>query len=475
MYYRANGKAVCADVIPYYEDGTFYLFYLRDYRDRENHGEGCPWCLLTTRDLVHYEDHGEVLVRGSVEDQDLYVFTGSCTKHNGEYYIYYTGHNPHLRRAGLPEQKVLLAKSTDLYHWQKVKDFALEAPAYLEMHDYRDPFVYFDEEKQKYCMLLAGRLKNDGPVNSKGVTLVLHSDDMLNWELHEEPFYAPNSFFTHECPDLFKMGDWWYLIFSDMSDKLVTTYRMAKSPSGPWITPKVNNFDGHAFYAAKSASAGQRRFLFGWNCIKNHEKDHDFWQWGGTIIPHEIVQADDGTLYVQCPREIREAYSRPVALETGCSLSAVKPLENGWEIGDNPRKSLQLLTKMPENCRIELDFTTTDEIGDFGILLRSDDHADQYYAVKFEPKFNRLAFDMQPRRDNCVHTQTDVERYCPLTAGEKNHMTVIVEGSVAEVYVNDRVAMSVRMFDHKEGRFGLFAQNTTVRFENVALYAGEKL
>ena len=151
MYYRAKGKAVCADVIPYYEDGTFYLFYLRDYRDFENHGEGCPWCLLTTKDLVHYEDHGEVLVRGSVEDQDLYVFTGSCTKHNGEYYIYYTGHNPHKRRAGFPEQKVLLAKSKDLYHWEKVEDFVLEAPEHLEMHDYRDPFIFFDEEKQKYC------------------------------------------------------------------------------------------------------------------------------------------------------------------------------------------------------------------------------------------------------------------------------------------------------------------------------------
>ena len=473
MYYRAQGKAVCADVIPYYEDGTFYLFYLRDYRDWENHGEGCPWCLLTTKDLVHYTDHGEVLPRGTQEEQDLYVFTGSCTKYNDEYYIFYTGHNPHLRRAGLPEQKVLLAKSKDLYHWEKVKDFVLEAPDYLEMHDYRDPFVYFDEEKQKYCMLLAGRLKNDGPINSKGVTLVLHSDDMMNWQLQEEPFYAPNSFFTHECPDLFKMGDWWYLIFSDMSDKLVTTYRMAKSPSGPWITPKVNNFDGHAFYAAKSASDGEHRYLFGWNCIKNHEKDHDFWQWGGTIIAHEIVQGEDGTLYVKCPQEIRNAYSVPVTLDEGYGISAVEKVTNGWLIGDNARRSLQLLAQMPENCRIELDFTTSDDIGDFGILLRSDARNDKYYSVKFEQKFNRLAFDMQPRRDNCVHTQTDVERYCPLVAGEKNHMTVIVEGSVAEVYVNDRIAMSVRMFDHKEGWFGLYAQNTAVRFENVQMYAGE--
>ena len=81
----------------------------------------------------------------------------------------------------------------------------------------------------------------------------------------------------------------WALCFSPAgtTDKVVTTYRMAKSPSGPWITPKVNNFDGHAFYAAKTASDGQRRFLFGWNCIKNHEQDHDEFQYEQHQMPSD--------------------------------------------------------------------------------------------------------------------------------------------------------------------------------------------
>ena len=89
MFYRAPGKAVCADVIPFFEDGEFKLFYLRDYRDIEAHGEGCPWCLLTTKDLVHYEDKGPVLLRGKEDEQDLYVFTGCCIKAGEEYVIFY--------------------------------------------------------------------------------------------------------------------------------------------------------------------------------------------------------------------------------------------------------------------------------------------------------------------------------------------------------------------------------------------------
>lgn len=468
MFYRSKGKSVCADVIPFYEDGTFKLFYLRDFRDIPNDGEGCPWCLLTTKDLVNYHDHGPVLLRGTKEEQDLYVFTGCCIKHNDKYVIYYTGHNPHLRAQGKPEQKILRAFSDDMINWKKDKDFVFEAPEWLEMHDFRDPFVYFDEEKKKYCMLLAGRLKNDNPTNTKGVTLIAYSDDQENWEVSKEMFYAPNAYFTHECPDLFKMGDWWYLVFSEFTDKIVTTYRMSKTPYGPWISPKVNNFDGHAFYAAKSAWDGHRRIMFGWNCIKLNEQDGQPWQWGGTIITHELVQAEDGTLYVKCPDEIKNSYCENKAISEGFSMGNIVKSDDEY-ILKSDGKCVQMFDCMPENCKIEMSFRLKDDNGDFGLILR-ENGLDNYYTVKFEPKFNRLAFDRQPRFDNTRHTEVDVERYCPLEVGKDNTITVIVEGSVLEVYVNDKVAMSARMFDYKQGNWGIYTHNMEVSFKSIRLY-----
>lgn len=69
-----------ADVIPFYEDGEFKLLYLKDWRDREGHGEGTPWFLLGTRDFIHYKEYGEVLPRGGVSEQDLYIYTGCVLK-----------------------------------------------------------------------------------------------------------------------------------------------------------------------------------------------------------------------------------------------------------------------------------------------------------------------------------------------------------------------------------------------------------
>ena len=153
MFYRPDEKAVCADVIPFFEEGEFKLFYLKDYRNVAEHGEGCDWHLLTTKDLVHYEDQGVAIARGSADEQDLYVFTGCCIRTDEQYMIYYTGHNPYKRREGFPEQIIMRATSRDMKHWEKDPNFAFAAPDWLEMHDFRDPFIFYDEEKKCYAML----------------------------------------------------------------------------------------------------------------------------------------------------------------------------------------------------------------------------------------------------------------------------------------------------------------------------------
>lgn len=467
MYYRPV-KAVAADVIPFYEDGEYRLFYLKDYRDIENHGEGCPWHLLTTRDFVNFTDRGEVIGRGSVTDQDLYVFTGSVFKDNGKYYIFYTGHNPHLRRKGLPEQAVMLAESDDCYNWKKVKDFIFFAPKEYEKHDFRDPFVYKDEKSGQYKMLLAGRLKSGLP-DRRGCTLRATSSNLRDWTVEEKTFYNPEAYFTHECPDLFKIGDWWYLIFSEFTDKVCTRYRMSENPDGPWITPAVDTFDNRSFYAAKTASDGEKRYLFGWNPIRYEEKDYAPWQWGGTVIVHELVQNADGTLAVKCPDNVKNQYDKEMIVKEFCRTGEVREKDGEYFIGKNGVFSTLSLNVMPENCRIEVKFRCN-TYKDFGMTLRMNDDFTQGYYVKFEPMFNRLCIDRTQRPTGDTQYMVESERYCPIDADKWHTMTAIVEGSVLEVYVDDKVAMSARMFDYKQGRLGFYSADGTIEIKDVKIY-----
>ena len=106
------------------------------------------------------------------------------------------------------------------------------------------------------------------------------SPDLQRWEV-KPPFWSPRLYYTHECPDLFRWDDYYALVYSTFSERNVTHYRLSKSLAGPWLAPENDTFDGRAFYAAKTAGDGERRYVFGWNPTREGERDEGAWQWAG--------------------------------------------------------------------------------------------------------------------------------------------------------------------------------------------------
>lgn len=462
---------VTGDFIPFFFDNAFHLFYLKDYRDAEKHGEGTPWFQITTQDFVHFADHGEMLKRGSVADQDLYVFTGSAIQAGGKFHIFYTGHNPHLRRQGKPEQAVMHAVSDDLIHWTKIPADTFFAPQdQYEPHDWRDPFVFWNPDAHEYWMLLAARTKQ-GPSRRRGCTALCTSTDLSNWQVRS-PFWTPALFFTHECPDLFKMGDWWYLIFSEFSERCVTRYRMSRSINGPWLRPQEDTFDGRAFYAAKTASDGNKRYLFGWNPTRTDKKDDSGWQWGGNLVVHEVHQRADGTLSVGLPASVSASFNRqlPVAFTPALGETRIQ----GTQVGVPASGTFACASAgtLPDCCKIETQISFTPETQGCGLFLRSSDDFEEGYYIRLEPQQNRLVFDRWPRNGDQPFS-IGLERPIALSPEKPVHMTILVDGSICEVYLNDEVAMSVRLYDHSQGQWGVFCEEGSAFFTQTSLSAPE--
>jgi len=467
FFYKPE-NAWAADFIPLYAEGAFQLFYLLDWRDADKHGEGTPWYRLTTTDFVNFTEHGEVLPRGGKDDQDLYVFTGSAIKANGKYHIFYTGHNHHLMDKGQPAQAVMYATSDDLQHWTKIPDHTFFAPAdRYEKNDWRDAFVFFNDETKEYNMLLAARFTKGIP-RRRGLTAYCTSKDLVKWDV-KEPFYAPNQFITHECPDLFKMGDWWYLVFSEYSELVATRYRMSRSLKGPWLIPKQDTFDGHAFYAAKTASDGKNRFIFGWNPTKSEEKDSGGWNWGGNLVVHQIVQQSNGELSVRVPDTVIKSFNKPVkqtfAAENGDTIGTATDIEI-----KAPQKFQSVVAeKMPATCMISTVAEFTNGTKDFGCMIRTSDDLDKSYYIRLEPLRNRLVFDMWPRDKSELNNMVELERQVELKPNRPILIQVFIDGNKGVVYIDNSVAMNFRAYDLPEGKWGFFATDGNVRFRNIKL------
>jgi len=443
------------DVIPFQEDGHFRLFYLHELRDVPK--PGTSWNLVTTNDLVTFHDDGVALSHGDNDAADFNMYTGSFIRDGGTHHVFYTGQNPlDLGADGAPLQLIMHATSTDgMETWQKHPEHTFGASAGYETGDWRDPFVFFDGGASLWRMLLAAR-HTDGPERRRGVIAQLTSTDLITWS-PTQPFWDPRRYITHECPDVFQWGDWWYLVYSEFSESFTTHYRMAKSLDGPWLVPPQDTIDGRAFYASKSAERDGRRFFFGWIASKDGRRDDGAWQWAGTMSTLEATQAPDGTLRFKFASELVDSF------DSVAEVTVALPSLSEIDVPDGYRAILSE-EDLPDQAYIRAEFDIAPGTTECGLLLRASADGDESYIVRLEPGKSRMVFDRWPRKatgemqwqvSGDVPFAIELERPCDLTPGVHT-LEVILEGDICVAVVDRRVALSTRIYDRPRGRLGVF-------------------
>ena len=282
-------------------------------------------------------------------------------------------------------------------------------------------------------MILGGRL--DGPEILTGRTVWFTSTDLDTWEFQGD-FWAPGLYSMHEMPDLFRLGDWWYLLTTEYSDKSKTVYRMSRTLDGPWLAPADDAFDGRAYYAARSiADADGRRFLFGWVPTKENEDELASWQWGGTLVVHEAYQRPDGSLGVAIPAGVLGAFGPAVAL-------AAEPV--GLVTVDSAA-SERLATEIPDVFLFAADVTFAEGTRSFSVRLFENDETGDGYEFLVSVVDGRLSFDRRPNYPWFRYDNKGLERPLHLRAGVEHHIQVVADGTIATLYV-DGVALNARMY-----------------------------
>lgn len=472
IFYKPQ-NAFMGDIIPYFDDGKFKPFYLKKWRDEAGsiHREG--WHMLTSTDNVHFSEHCCHILGA----------TGSVIKVDGLYHMFFTRFE---RQYEPVKQWIHHAVSYDnMETWVEFPKERFEADDEIyDITDMRDPFVFWNEEEQKYWMLVTAREKK-APTGRNGCVGLLKSEDLKHWEFCV-PFYSPQTNTSAlECSDLFQMGEWFYLVYSSYTDRFQTVYRMSRSLNGPWTAPEVDTFDTRAFYAAKTCTDGQKRYIYGWNATRRDDMwgfnprkdfgdDYKTWDWGGNMIIHEVTQQPNGTLTVSPLETIRACFPVQKCL-------SVQPLSGNWNIEesrvavDSPYGfSSALMDKVPEICRLEMDITFTRPIRQLGIALQMDAHFDMGYYLVIEPSRNRVQFKtgirMYEDGGKMFPYEVEMERPLNLHGTDRVHVELFVQGSILAAYFNGQVALSTRMFNYSGRNFGLFVSDGTAEFRNLKLY-----
>lgn len=431
------------DTIPFYWDGVFHVFYLKRFADDTHDRVETDWCHISTTDFVDFEDHGVAIPRGSASDPDFSAATGSVIRVGDEFHAYYTGFRKWDGASEGRHQTVLRARSTDLNTWTKDPDFALVSDeAHFNADEWRDPFVFFDAGRQRYRMLVAGQTRT-GPALRRGATVLAESETTDEWTIDPEPFWSPGIYTMHECPDLFRIGDWWYLVYSTLNDRTVTRYRMSRSPEGPWVRPADDELDGLGLYAAKTISDGKHRYLVGWAPNNIAGQDGAAWLWGGNLVVHELTQHDDGRLLVRQPE-----ISRAVQESRARSRAQLHPTP----VGSAHEFATTTIARMPQAGLVDITLDAAPETAAFGIELRTTAERDHGYSVTFEPALSRVVVDRLNRFG--YDRPYDIR---PYTGATKVRLRIEFDGELYIIYINDQQAITLRGYDRTGSELGVFA------------------
>lgn len=475
------------DAIPFYHDGVYHIFSLTPPKGTTIYPERLrtTWEHTISRDLVNWIEVETAIYPGENDEPDADgVWTGSVIYGEGMYHAFYTGYNYHIDK----QQTICHATSLDGIKW--IKDIAnpvIEPFEDLyESLDWRDPYVFFNEDDNCYWILISAR-KKVGPPTRSGCVVLYRSKDLVNWKYYG-PIYEPYHTNCPECPEMYKMGDNWYLSYSRFSEFVDTIYRVSKSPFGPWKTPKMDGIGGRRFYAAKSLENNEgRRFYFGWAHDRAEASDSGEWYWGGEFcIPHEVKPNASGELDVSIPKEYVDAFNINLDWKYNNILGRYKKYGNKTIILDSPGTLTYGFFNIDKRTFLYKCKIRSKECYDsFGLILKSDREISKSITLEFDCKMQRvsllnLPMDVDPFwRQSCTNINLakdpgpDGIRVCEkpfvINNNEEIDIKLVIDNNLIEIFIGEKVAFTYRSYEVPEFEIGLYAQDSCVEFYDIEI------
>lgn len=496
-YYKPTVGYV-GDPMPFFDPvaGDFKVLYLQDFRPNPE-GTYHPIWGVSTKDAAHYTSLGELVSCGTKKSQDAAIGTGSTIYDEASklYYTFYTG-NKYLPTGDESAQAVMVATSPDFKTWTKDRTFLLKGQDFgYDKNDFRDPFV-FKGDDGKFHMLVS--TKKSG----KGSLAEFVSDDLKNW--------TDNGVFMtmmwdrfYECPDLFKMGDYWYLVYSEIHHavrrvqyfkgrtldelKACTANDVAR-----WPDAHEGFLDSRGLYAGKTASDGTNRYLWGW-CPTRSGKDNTAVgaspaepEWAGNLVCYKLIQHEDGTLTLGEVEVISNKYNKVCEVEVkdqnGMSVVERKDAEGNLirdekgEVikdtilsGDN---AYMLLSRLGNHNKISFTVTTSNEWDKFGISMVRGSDSKKYYTMVVNPENEnnrKVNFEEQGVEGKGFIAGIDGYVFAR-PADNVYNITIYTDNSICVMYINDVCSYTNRIYGIQKNCWSINSYNgANVKVSNLKI------
>lgn len=457
LYYKPY-VGYCADPMPFYDpvNKDFKILYLQDYLDNQQFTYHPIWG-VSTKDGVNYTSLGELIHCGAANELDAALGTGSTIYKDGVYYTFYTAHSPGADKTGGITEAVMLATSTDFKNWEKNRQLIITGKGNYDTVDFRDPLV-FQSEDGKYHLLVSTKS------NGKGVLADFVSQDLLNWTDNGVFMYMMWDRF-YECPDFFKMGDWWYLLYSEQADfmrkiqyfkgkTLEELKACTANDAGIWPDYKEGILDSRGLYAGKTASDGTNRYIWGWNARRNGFSNDNSYNWGGNLVAHKLKQREDGTLTLEALPALESYFG---------NLTSYPSFDLNGE-------TYKLMPRLGRQNRISFTINTSNNWDRFGISFARGTDSKSYYSIIVNPENESTRkINFEKEGEDAKFLEGSDSYWFPTPQDGVYNITIINDNSVMTMYINGEINYTNRVYDMQRNCWSINSYGGNITVSNLSV------
>jgi len=418
--------------------GVYHLFYQLSTRpegpDLVKH-----WGHATSTDLVRWEELPVALSPSPGGPDSVGCWSGSAIVDGDRVRVFYTGVMPEV-------QCLATAQDDALAQWEKFPgNPVIGAHASgLPLISFRDPTLWRDGDT--WMMGVGTGVQGKG-----GAVLAYRSDDLRAWRYAGPLFLDEANEYSYlfECPSFLPIGDKHLLLYSGhlRNGRIASCYFLGQYEDARFTPGAYGPLDlSSDYYAAQAFKDESGRILvFAWD---KSGRDQDTWPrygWSGAIsFPRELSLGPDGGLCIRPARELaalRGAHSR-YAPQTVTPASA--NVCDGFA---------------SDECEIAATFTPgpSGRFGAerFGLVVRRSPGGEEQTRIYYEPGAGRLVMDRERASLDEKVLKGTQQGSLALSEGEALTLRIYLDRSVIEVYANDRVAGTLRVYPTRGDSLGV--------------------
>lgn len=426
-----------------YFEGKHHLFY--QYNPTDWHWGNLHYGHAVSNDLLHWEEE-PIALFPDIGRGETHCYSGCSYINKNKIELFYTsvGQGERCQYNGSQQW---VATTEDGITWKQIEEnpvITMSDSPEIRLTEWRDPFV-FQWKGEKYALIA-------GIVNDEyGAIHLYKTDDYRHWTYVREFFRNTCKKEVMECPNLVVFGDKALLIHSVWDIRVLRWFVGTLDETMGFHVLNEGSVDYGDFFASQiSFDEKGRTLMWGWLREDPRRGLLTDGKWAGTQAIPRVISINE---------------KNELVMERLPEFETLRKSQEKIELYDfGGAKKFKTESRTAEICGL----IQSEDV--FSIKILGDENNEEYTEIIFNPKEGTYYAPMEESSLLKVVDKRPILGYFEKNKEYQVNVDILIDCSVAEIFVNKTSCMTLRIYPTLEGGNILVETKGKIKYANISAY-----